>query len=63
MASRQDALKIAQADIETVGNHLATARRGRALFHDPVDEARQAVRLLERNARRLRQAFGLNGKE
>lgn len=58
--SRVDALKIAQADIETVGNHLANARRGRVLFHDPVDETKQAVQILERTARRLRRAFGFD---
>ncbi len=54
MASRQDVLKIAQADIETIGRCLAKARLGRGGFNDPDREAEEAVRLLERNARRIR---------
>lgn len=62
MASRADTLKIAQADVETISLCLAKARRGRVMFNYPEDEVDQAVALLERNARRLRQSFGLNGK-
>ena len=62
MASRPDTLKIAQADMETISSKLGRARLGRWNFIVPEQEVEEAVTLLERNARRLRQAFGLNGK-
>lgn len=63
MSSRADTLKIAQADIETVGRHLAAARRGRTWDNNPVAEAGAAVRLLERTARRVCKSFGLEKKD
>ena len=63
MASRQDVLKIAQADVETINKCLARARLGRGSFNDPDGEAEQAVRLLEKTARNIRRAFSINGKE
>jgi len=63
MASRADTLKIAQADVETIGRKIAKARQGRGMFVYPEDEASDAIRLLERTARNLRKVFGLNGKE
>ncbi len=61
MVSRADTCKIAQADVATADRHLANARRGRVLFNLPGDEAENAILLLERSARRLRKAFGLEG--
>lgn len=63
MASRADTLKIAQADVETIGHKIANARRGRVLFNYPEREAEEAIRLLEKTARRLRKVFGINGRE
>lgn len=61
MSSRADTCKVAQADLETADRHLANARRGHVLFNLPVTEAENAILLLERSARRLRRAFGLEG--
>ncbi len=55
--SRADELKIAEADLVTITNHVAKARQGRGTFNRPHDEAESAVMLLERTARRLRRAF------
>ena len=63
MASRADTLKIAQADLETIGNHVAKARRWRGGYNYLEDEAAAAVRLLEKTARNIRRAFSINGKE
>lgn len=57
MSSRADDLKIAQADLVTINNHVAKALLGRGTFNRPHDEAESAVMLLERTARRLRRAF------
>lgn len=56
--SRADALKIAQADLVTIGNHVSKARQGRGVFNRPHDEVESAIMLLERTATRLRRAFG-----
>ena len=61
--SRADALKIAQADVETIGRHLSSARHPRTMFNRPSEEAETAVMLLERTARRLRKAFGLDNQD
>lgn len=58
--SRVNALKIAQADVVTIGKHLSNARSPRTLYNRPPDEAETAVMLLERTARRLRKAFGFD---
>lgn len=63
MASRTDTLKIATADVETIGRHVANARRPRSIVNYPEDEARSAVRLLERTARRIRKAFRMDEEE
>ncbi len=60
--SREDVLKIAQADLQTISRHLSTARRPYTTFIRPRDEAESAVMLLERTARRMRKAFGLEEK-
>lgn len=57
--SREDVLKIAQADVETISRHLSSARRPHSMFTQPRTEAKSAVVLLERTARRMRKAFGL----
>lgn len=59
MSSRVDILKIAQADMETISRHLSNARRPRAMFNNPIGEAKAAIRLLERTSRRMRKVFGL----
>ncbi len=56
--SRTDELKIAQADLATITDHVAKARQGRGTFNRPLDEVESAVMLLERTARRLRRAYG-----
>lgn len=58
MSSREDVLKIAQADMDIIDRHLSVARRPHMTFTRPVDEAKSAVVLLERTARRMRKAFG-----
>ncbi len=58
MSSRADALKIAQADMVTISNHLSNARSQSTMFNRPKDEAATAIMLLERTARRMRKAFG-----
>ena len=60
--SREDVLKIAQADVQTISRHLTTARRPHTMFTRPLDEAESAIMLLERTARRMRKAFGLEEK-
>ncbi len=57
--SRANTLKIAQADVVTIGQHLANARREHTLFNVPLSEAKAAIRLMEQNARRMRKAFRL----
>lgn len=59
MTSRADTLKVAQADIATISGHLSNARCERTMFNRPLDEAKAAVRLLERTARRMRKVFEL----
>ncbi len=56
--SQANELKIAEADLVTVTNHVAKARQGRGTFNRPLDEVESAVMLLERTARRLRRAYG-----
>ncbi len=57
MSNRADDLKIAQADLTTIGNHVAKARQGRVGFTRPEDEVESAIMLLERTARRLKRAY------
>lgn len=59
--SQADALKIAQADLTTIGNHVAKAQQGRGM--SPQDEVQSAVMLLERTAKRLRRAFHQEEKD
>ncbi len=61
--SQADDLKIAQADLVTIGNHVAKARQGRVMFNRPRDEVESAVMLLERTAKRLRRAFHQEEKD
>ncbi len=61
--SRADTLKIAQADMVTINNHLSSARSPSTFYNRPIDEAENAVMLLEQTARRLRKAFGFDVRE
>ncbi len=63
MSSRADALKIAQADVVTISNHLSSARSPSTMFNRPRDEAATAIMLLERTSRRLRKSFGFPAQE
>lgn len=63
MGSRQDVLKIAQADMQTIGRHLAAARQPITLFTRPLDEVESAIGLLERTARRIRKAYGFDERD
>ena len=59
MVSKADTLKVALADTYTVRSHLHAASREYTMFNKPEAEARAAVRLLEKTARRLRKSFRL----
>ncbi len=62
MASQTDTLKIARADIVTIGNKIATAQQGRIFGQlDPKITIRRAVQMMEQTTRRLRKSFKLEG--
>ncbi len=61
MTSRADTLKIARADMVIVGSKIADAQQGRVFGHSaPKIAVRDAVRMMEQTARRLRTSFGLH---
>ena len=63
MTSRTDTLKIARADIVIMGSHISDAQQGRVLgMPEPSIMVRDAVRMMEQTARRLRKSFGLEGE-
>ena len=61
MTSRADTLKIARADMVVVGSKIADAQQGRVFGQpNPKITVRDAVRMMEQTARRLRKSFGLH---
>ncbi len=60
MASQADTLKVAQADVVTIGQKIGDARRGRVFGAvAPRVQVKGAIRLLETTAQRLRKSFRL----
>ena len=63
MVSRADTLKIARADIVIMGSKISDAQEGRVFgMPEPSIRVRDAVRMMEQTARRLRKSFGLEGE-
>ena len=63
MASQADTLKVAEADMVTARGMISDARRGRTFAApEPKDNVRDAVRMLEQTAKRLRKSFRLEGE-
>lgn len=60
MASQADTLKIARADIMIIGNKISDAQQGQVFgMPGPKISVRDAVRMMEQTAGRLRKSFGL----
>lgn len=60
MTSQADTLKVAQADMVTMGQKIGEARRGQVFGAlSPKVQVQGAVRMMEQTARRLRKSFGL----
>lgn len=60
MTSQADTLKVAQADVVTIGQMIGDARRGRVFGSpSPLELVRRSIRLMEQTAIRLRKSFRL----